>query len=179
MSLGVVKRSTANLTRKVATLFSLPVRALTLLTSGPDSGIMAGSRREVEDRSDSGSPAPSSQTRRSGRRARKRKVHTPCLELNQISGGMLITIHERQRGEDDFGGGEDEGEDEDEAATDQSVAENESSASSDEGGDGEVWQGDEDDEVERLSKALCMYAASDTSCCNCLEVYEKLNADII
>lgn len=98
---------------------------------------MAGSRREVEDRSDSGSPAPSSQTRRSGRRARKRK-----------------------RGEDEFGGGEDE-EDEDEAEADQSAGENESSASSDEDEDVEIWQGEEDDEVERPTKALCIHCDRD------------------
>lgn len=118
-------------------MFSLPVRALTLLTSGPDSGIMAGSRREVEERSDSGSPAPSSQTRRSGRRARKRK-----------------------RGEDEFGGGEDE-EDEDEAEADQSTGENGSYISSDEDGDVEIWQGDEDDEVERQPKPLCIHCNYD------------------
>lgn len=52
---------------------------------------MAGSRREVEDRSDSGSPAPSSQTRRSGRRARKRKVRFTFLE-ESFNGRLLIRL---------------------------------------------------------------------------------------
>lgn len=90
---------------------------------------------------------------------------------------LIIILGEKQRGEDDFGGGEDE-EDEDEAAGDRSIGEDGSSASSDEDVDGEIWKGDEDEEVERPIKAICMYAAI-RPVANFQQYIQEQNANII
>lgn len=62
---------------------------------------------------------------------------------------------------------------------DQSVGEDDSSTSSEEDGDGEIWQGDEDEEVERPTKALCMYAAYTFVLLQISKSISELNANTI